>query len=318
MTKVLVGRATPFALLLLLLLAGIIIMIPDDGEAIGEIGVTVELDEGSVDVDVSPGRGGIVTVTGIVRALWLAPDLISYQYIIVNLEVDAGGFMVTEIPELYLVKPPSTDLQIIESLESQRPFSFSLMVESGTPYSGASDPILINVEGSWGYNIGVMEGSVDVATLMISVEQYYHYKVECETQYVQTHPGGEFEIELEVFNEGNGPDGIELEVENREMMEDRGWTIQMSVSEFDLPMGGSVKIPVRVTTPVKWEPWRNRVSVIRFIVHSSQAEFNLETSEVAHLSVFIRQRGVSIPGFEPVLFILALLTVAVVRIKRRR
>ncbi len=311
-------RMAAFFLPLLFISATVLIKVPDDVEAIGDLGIYIELDEGNVDVDVSPGKGGIITFTGSVNVIGIWPDLTSFQYVIVKLQADAGGFKVSEIPELYLVKPSSDEPRIIEAGFTDRPFSISVMIAPGTQYSGMSTPLIVTVGGTWVYNVGALQGEVDAAQMMISVEQYYHYRVECDTSYVQTHPGGEFQLDLKVFNEGNGDDRIEIDIENREKLEGNGWTIQLLRTEFFLSNGGSVKVPIKITTPVKWEPWKNRVTAIRFLIQSSQAASSLEVTEIIHHSVFVRQRGVSIPGFQPALMIFAFLLVSFVYAARRR
>ena len=87
---------------------------------------------------------------------------------------------------------------------------------------------------------------------------------------------------------------------------DEGWTIQLSQDKFAVPEKQEKVLTVSVTTPMKWNIWKNEVKTIRIRVISAQAEGLGDTSDIADYSLYVRQRGFSTPGYEPALAIIAL------------
>ena len=60
-----------------------------------------------------------------------------------------------------------------------------------------------------------------------------------------------------------------------------------------------------------------RITPIRFAVSSTYAVAGKEMSETVTYTVYVRERGVSVPGFEAPLIVLAALVAAFVQIARR-
>ena len=108
-----------------------------------------------------------------------------------------------------------------------------------------------------------------------------------------------------------------MDVHNREALESNGWSFQMYRSKYDLKYGGSVVVKIPVTSPIEWKFWKNDVTQIHFVVHSSQASSGVVSESVSYYA-FIRQRGASIPGFGIPLMLLSGLAVILIGFKRRR
>ncbi|MFW3146201.1 MAG: choice-of-anchor T family protein [Thermoplasmatota archaeon] len=302
-------RTGLLVLSLLTIIAAGFAYFPPQGEvdAAGGALVTVLPDVGmtALHADVDLVRGGIVTFTGSVFAD--LPLDIDAQYVIVNLEADAGGWETTEIPEI-----------IIARLPSSVPFSVSVIVPKNTSTSGLEASNSLKITGSWSYEPGLLTGTIEPVESFIFVQQFYQYRVTCSDTFIQTSPGGEFDLVLEIYNEGNGDDEITFDLERKEHMENNGWAFIYDQTKWTIPKGGSVKIPISVSTPKKWEMWRNSLVVLHFIITSEQGSYNNEVIEVAQFSVFVRQRGVGIPGFELPVILLSLLLVLSLGLARRR
>jgi hypothetical protein len=284
------------------------ILMPDRADAVGEMSVTAFLDNGrnSVDANVDPERGGVATFTGYVIPLF--PFEVDGQYAIIRLTADAGGWETTEIPVMTATKVTTKLL-----------FSVSVLVPPGTEASGGDISQTISISGTWTYEPESRSGQIEPVDGFIVIRQYYMYKLDLERSYLQVSPGTGFEVELTIQNQGNGDDEVELSIEGREALENEGWTFQMNKTLYKLPFNGRTKVTMTITTPKEWSTWVNEVRVFRFIVVSSQAVGTpeVELYEVAGVSMFVRVQGVSVPGFEPMVAIIAIVIGAAMFAGRR-
>ncbi|MCU0799505.1 MAG: hypothetical protein MUC62_07525 [Candidatus Thermoplasmatota archaeon] len=284
-------------LVLLLLFGGLCLaaFLPDGAEAVGEMSVTAFFDRNSVDAHVDPERGGFVTFTGYVVPLF--PFEVDGQYAIIRLTAEAGGWETTDIPVLTATK-----------VTNELMFSVSVLVPPETRASGGDITQTLTVSGTWSYEPESRSGQVEPVEGFIVIRQYYMYRLSLDRSYVQVSPGTEFDIEIRIENQGNGDDEVEIDIEGREVLEEEGWTFQMNRTLFRLPYNGKVRMGMTITTPKDWSPWVNEVRIFRFIVVSSQAVGTpeLELYEVAGVSMFVRTQGISVPGFEPVIALIAL------------
>ncbi len=294
------------------IIPGILLLLgSDEVEAAGDLRVTIEIDPYEPNVDVDPQRGGIITYTGkVVTDQWRDID---FQFAFIELNATCTpGWEVTDIP-----------LLTVSRLGLKDPtFSVSVFVPQMTIATEQDEIKKIIISGRWYYEPalidGVSSGDINPAEAFIHVNQVYQYSIRSDPGYVQTAPGGQFELELVVHNTGNGADEIGVTIDRRDQMEDNGWAFIMDKTHYELPFKGTQKIKVIVTTPSRWDGWRNVISVIRFQVSSTQSIQSNEVSEVVYYSVYVRQRGVSIPGFEVPLLLIGVLAAALLTMKRRR
>ncbi|MBN1539583.1 MAG: hypothetical protein JW939_05515 [Candidatus Thermoplasmatota archaeon] len=300
-------RSLSMMIILISVLAFGLLRITDDTEAAGQAIVTVNPESGqsTLRARVDPSRGGIVTFRGYVTLTeaW-SPDT---QFVFVELRAEVEGWEVTTIPLLALT-----------SSMMQMSFSVSIRVPAGYPTSGMDATKIITVSGTWTYEPETRRGDVEPLEIFLYVDQFYQYSMRCQQSFVQTSPGGEFDIELEVTNQGNGDDEITLSIDRRENMEGNGWAFVFDTTKWDLPHGKTITIPVHIATPRKWEGWRNEIVVVKFDIHSDRATVSHSVSEPASYSIFVLQRGVSVPGFGPLVFLLAVLTTSLLMMYRRR
>ncbi|MGA1866445.1 MAG: choice-of-anchor T family protein [Thermoplasmatota archaeon] len=279
----------------------------DDGEAAGQPIVTVNPESGqnALHAQVDPSTGGIVTFRGYVTLTeaW-NPDT---QFVFVELQAEVEGWEVTTIPLLTLT-----------SSMMEMSFSVSIRVPAGYRTSGLDETKIMTISGTWIYEPETRRGDVEPLEILIYIDQFYQYSMRCQQSFVHTSPGGEFDIEIEITNEGNGDDEITLSIDGRENMEANGWAFVFITTKWALPHKESIKIPVHVATPKKWEGWRNNIVVVKFDLQSDQAIVSHSISEPASYSIFVLQRGVSVPGFEPMVFLLAVFIASLLMMYRRR
>lgn len=282
-------------------------LLPEEADAIGEVAVSIIMDPMPAIASVGPGWDGVVTYTGTIIAT--EPIDVQAQFAIVELWVDAGIFEVTEIAPIVLF-----------SSTREARFSFSLQVPPGHPCTELTDidEQVFSVNGKWRYEPGSITGDVLPQTFIMDIDQYYLYRVESRRAYMQTAPGSELHLQIKVINEGNGNDRIALDLVNKEMLESSGWTVQYQISAFKLNYSEEKTITFRVTTPVRWNPYTNSVTPIRFSVSSMQAINDNALSEVVYYTIYIRQRGVSLPGLEITLILAAVCMAAVIGYVRKR
>lgn len=295
-------------LVMVLMLGSLFIYLPkekDEADAVGAPAVRIELAQTKQTAYVAPGQDGIVTFTGQVTATipW-SPNI---QYLVVTLMADAGGWAVSVPPSL-----------IFSKAQKQQSFTLSVQVPVETSQKTQGQ---LSVSGKWRYSPGSLGGSIDPATAIIVVKQYYQFSIGCEKPYVQVGPGSSLGFQIRLINEGNSADRLRVEITNLDKLADMGWTIQLSQDKFSVPEKQEKVLTVSVTTPVEWNVWKNKVDTIRLRIVSAQAESLGDISDIADYSLYIRQRGFSIPGFEPVLAMMSLIIIAVLLVgfaKRKR
>ena len=298
MTGKMAFRASIF-LMLVLLMGTMFVYLPkekDTAEAVGAPAVRIEIDQTKQTAYVAPGQDGVVTFTGTVTATipW-SPNI---QFLVVTLQADAGGWPVSIPPALTFNKATK-----------QQGFKVSVQVPVETSQKTQGQ---LSVSGKWRYSPGTLGGTIDPATAIIVIKQYYQFSVGCEKPYIQVGPGSSLGFKIRLINEGNAADQLRVEVLNLDRLASKGWTIQLSQDKFSVPEKQEKVLTVSVTTPVKWNIWKNEVDTIRLRIISAQAERLGDISDIADYSLYIRQRGFSIPGYEPVLAVMALTLLAVV------
>lgn len=290
------ARASIF-LILIILLGSIYMYIPkedDEVDAVGSPAIRIVLTQTKQTAYVAPGQDGVVTFTGEVTAQipW-APNI---QFLVVTLQADAGGWPVSVPPSLTFSRSISVN-------------NFALSVQVPVETSQKTQGQL-SISGRWRYSPGTLGGTVDPATAIIVIKQYYQFSVGCDKPYVRISPGSSLGFKLRLINEGNSADRLVVEVLNLDRLASQGWTIQLSQDKFQVPEKQEKVLTVSVTTPVKWYLWKNGVDTLRLRITSAQAESLGDISDIADYSLYIRQRGFSIPGYEPVLAIMALTIMA--------
>ncbi|MFO8050911.1 MAG: choice-of-anchor T family protein [Thermoplasmatota archaeon] len=301
------ARASTF-MMMILVLGSMFVFIPkedEEVEAVGAPAITIQLAQPKQTAYVAPGQDGIVTFSGTVFAQ--IPYSPNVQYLVIHLQADAGGWAVSVPPALTFSKA-----------QKQQSFTLSVQVPIETSQSTTGQ---LSVSGRWSYSPGLGGGTIPAATAIIFVKQYYQFSIGCEKPYVEVNPGQSLGFKLRLINEGNANDRLRVEILNLDKLADKGWTIQLSQDKFAVLEKQEQVLTVSVTTPVEWNIWKNSVTTIRIRIVSAQAEGLGEVSDIADYSLYVRERGFSVPGFEPAFAIIALAMMSVLFVgiaKRKR
>lgn len=173
--------------------------------------VTLELQEEQVEVDVSPGSSGVVLCQGTVTCKKWGPDTVEVFLIGSS---DTGGAS---------VEPPNLVFDGISGTEETRSFSVSTKVPMG--YTSTATPT-ITVSGT--YNQGALTYTIPPASQMIVILQYYKIEVYIEDREVTVKSGENAKLEFVMVNVGNGDDIFEIDFENREYLQSKGFKLQAS------------------------------------------------------------------------------------------
>ena len=289
---------------LLFIMGSLLVYLPEDNEveAVGSPVVSIRLAQQKMTAYVAPGMDGIVTFTGTVTAI--APWSPSVQQLLVFLIADASGWAVTNPPALPFTKG-----------QTERDFAVTVQVPPETSHMLQGT---LQIAAKWRYSPGSTQGNVEPVSAIIYVAQYYQFSVGCEKPYMQVGPGQSLGFKLRLINEGNANDKLRVEVTNLKDLNDKGWTVQLSQDKFQVPEKQERVLQISITTPVEWNAWKNDVDTIQLRIVSSQAESTGAISDISDYSLYIRQRGVSVPGFEPTFAIMALAGLAALFYGRRK
>ncbi|MEW6069265.1 MAG: choice-of-anchor T family protein [Candidatus Thermoplasmatota archaeon] len=151
--------------------------------------------------------------------------------------------------------------------------------------------------------------------LMVRVKPFYKLAIACARPYSELSPGKEHYFNIQIANLGNGKDIFAVEITNQKEFEELGWFIDKSSTSIQLASGATGNILIKAVPLREWTLWKDNIMRLDLKVAS------LVSQEVVYdtLSVFIRQRGTYIPGFEPIFAIIGLGLVAVVlkKVKKR-
>ncbi len=304
------SRVAKLTVLVLIFASIFLIAAPEETDGAIGVAIYINMDEIQKTIQVIPGMGGVVTFTGEIHADNLA-DL-NAQVVLITLQAtvpDEPDWHVTDIP-----------LLIASQSQSIISFSFSIRVPLSSITSGMDEVRRAIITGSWIFEPGFIQGEVPQTECTIFIGQYYQYTVTSNMPYIQTSPGGEIDVVLEITNQGNGDDIVIVNVHNKEFLAQEGWVVEQKEKRFHLPFQGMIKVPIRIIAPVGWDPWVNDITFVKFMIYSVQAENSqtLVDEERVFYSIYIGQNGVAVPGFEPSLLILAFVIVTMIYVYRRR
>ena len=290
------GARASILVLIILVLGSLIVFIPKETsvDAVGGAAVTIQLHQTQQVVQVAPGQPGVLMFTGEIRAQ--VPWSPRIQYLLVSLTYEASGWATS-----------GTSVVIFTRADNTMPFTCTVKVPPMTSHQVVGT---LNVIGRWNYQPGITGGPVNPVQAIIIVDQFYQFSVGCEKPYLQVSPGDSLGFRMRLINEGNSIDRLRMEITNLAELNQKGWTVQLSQDQFQVPEVQERVVTVSVTTPVKTIIWKNDVDMIRLRVVSSQAEQLGKVSYPSEYSLYIRQKGFQIPGFEPAIAIIALVLLA--------
>jgi hypothetical protein len=156
------------------------------------------------------------------------------------------------------------------------------------------------------------------ASAVVTVAQYFKLRIEAEQPLREVRPGEITFNTVNVYNDGNGQDTFELEIENSRELAKAQWTVLLGSTDVSILQDEYAVIKITAQTPQKWRLYAKEIHTITVKVTSAEGRVkNLLYAK--DYPIFIYMKGTYIPGFDPLLVIIAIGgAVAVVGVQRQR
>jgi hypothetical protein len=154
------------------------------------------------------------------------------------------------------------------------------------------------------------------ASAVVTVSQYFKLRIEAESPLRQVKPGELTYNVVNVYNDGNGQDTFELEIENNEDLVKKQFTVLLGSTDITVQQDEYQPVRVTVQTPQQWTLYKKEMNTFIMKVTSSEARAkNVLYSKTYPLYIYMK--GYYIPGFDLFLAVLAIAFIAVI-FKRRQ
>lgn len=161
---------------------------------------------------------------------------------------------------------------------------------------------------------------VEECRAQLNVSAYFCASVECERPHQTIGPGDHETFEYWIYNRGNAFDTYSVIIANREALERKGWTFNLSLWIGKVHPGSFGRFNVRATPPTDWSVYKDETTTIEVKVTSGANASNpVVYSE--KLPATVRVRGYNTPGvyfLSTALILLVAFSLAALYIKRRR
>lgn len=285
------------ALLTLSMVSMMICSVPEEAEASPLTIVTLSLQPEPPRVDVSPGSAGIVTMIGEVSCTKYGPDLVK---VFLTGSSDFGPAPV--VPANFVFSGSS-------GAQSTETYSVTTRVPMGTTFTMTP---AITVQGY--FDQGGLRNTIAQVSQIIQIEAYYKLEVDNPPP-MEIGTGESVFFNLKISNVGNSEDTYEFVLLNLEDLQDNEWIINTITPKTF--MEDDIKtVPVSAQAPQTWTLWRNEVVPfnLRIVSQQSMEEGGSVRYEVP---LYVRVKGIYIPGFSPMFAIIGIGTIALIMGKRR-
>ena len=274
----------------------IMVKIPGEAEA-AQAWATIEFEESEQKANVGLGETGIVKFTGKATAGLIGPGE-NVQMIQLDLTVVcAWSYSIT--PSTLFFEPGVNEekfFEVVVKVPNFWPFTQPGRVEvSGQTRTIPGAPVVRPISGING---------------IISIEPFYQLTVSCESPYIEISPGDPLVFSLKVKNDGNSLDEIKIDVDNMGDMAKEGWVVTLGQTSLTLEEKKEQVVKLSIGSPEDWTLYRNRVTRVEVTVTSLTSLTSSSEPETQKYNLFIRDKGIYIPGFEPMFALLALVIVA--------
>jgi len=134
--------------------------------------------------------------------------------------------------------------------------------------------------------------------VMVVVKQFALLRVEAEEPFKQLRPKVDYILEFKVYNDGNNRDRFNIEVANRDVLEDGGFQISMPQISTEIEsLAPPSKVRVLMRTPKK-QGWSDHYYQLDFKATSDHSLRSSGTPMYQTQMVTLYIRGVYLPGFE--------------------
>lgn len=281
-----IHNITTYTLVCLVVLGSVLIIVPEEGEALIIPDLTVTVDPSILVLDVSPGANP----TGQVDCTLDNPTLNQET---VRLTTMAPGLTIT--PEIYMVTVGPQSSRTVPIAVAAEPRSVRRIV------SVTVRAEVVKVNG-----IDTLTGYETYTGFQVMVNQYARVVLTVSEPFQKVKPGKEYPLSLKVFNDGNDRDRFEISCTNKKELEDAGFSIVIvpSVTQ-DVDPGKHIEVKVIVQTPKGL--WVNEYHSLEFAAQSRLRGSN----ERITMSMTQWVWGMYVPTFDPVFTLIAAAVMAV-------
>jgi hypothetical protein len=153
------------------------------------------------------------------------------------------------------------------------------------------------------------------ASAVVTVAQYFKLRIEAEAPLREVKPGEITFNVVNVYNDGNGQDTFELEIENNKELAKNQWTVLLGSTDISIQQDEYMPVKITAQTPQKWRLYAKEIHTITVKVTSAEGRTrNLLYTKT--YPIFIYMKGTYIPGFDPFLVVIAFALISVA-FKRR-
>ncbi|MCK4613548.1 MAG: hypothetical protein KAU14_01995 [Thermoplasmata archaeon] len=284
---------TAMLLSILMLSSALMLFVPQEAEAPGPTpDFTLEVTGNNpVEVDVSPRGTGIGTTEVTVTSQ-------SAHTITVDVTIDLAGYIVSPVRSTITLGPDASAI-----------ISVSVAALLRSPYRVGTGNVhgeVIRVDG-----VPVSGYTADTGFSATS-KSYGKVILGSDKPFEKVKPGKEYPFKIKVENNGNAVDNYDLEITNKDKLEDKGFSITLSrTTTKDIGQGEYELITIRVQTPRKF--WRNEYYTIDI-----KAISDVDPTEKSEYSITVWVWGAYVPGFEIAFSIIALALVGTFMARRRQ
>jgi len=297
----------PIRLLMMsLVLVGALIVImiglSDEAEAAQPV-ATITLDTGEQTAKVGPGETGIVRFTGQVEVQMIGPGS-NVQLIVVTLTADAG----------WPTSISPTTISFNAQALTPKNFEVIVKVPNFTSFQSSGNVI---ISGTVGAKPGALTYKIPETKGIITINPYFMVTVSCEEPYIEISPGDPLLFSMKIKNDGNTKDRIKIDVSNIDDLAKEEWVVTLGTRSVFIDESKEDIVKIAVTSPQDWTLYRNRVTKVDVIVKSETSTTTGAQPEVQNYEFFVRDKGIYIPGFEPIFALMALVIVAIAMRKFR-
>lgn len=155
-----------------------------------------------------------------------------------------------------------------------------------------------------------------ISNVMVVIKQFSRLQVDASEPFKQLRPKVDYYFEFRVHNQGNALDKFNVEINNRQELEEAGFQISLPLISTEIDaMAPAEKISVLTRTP-KIQGWSDNYYQLQF---KATSDFSVRTEGVPNYQVqmvTIYVRGVYLPGFELIPSISMLALAAAVAFRR--
>jgi len=134
--------------------------------------------------------------------------------------------------------------------------------------------------------------------VMATIMQFSRLRVEAEEPFKQLRPKVDYIFEFKVYNDGNAYDRFNIEIANRDDLEEADFQITLPTISTEIePQAPADKVRVMIRTP-KVQGWSDTYYQLQF---RATSEYSVRTEGIPNYQtqmVTLYVRGVYLPGFE--------------------